>query len=677
MSDSGVLKTGFLGSVVWPDATGNPTTDQANVEASVAACFAGNRRGLVGKGTYVLSRGFVPAPGTFGNYTSGAGLDLVLDGQGAYQTIFQMENIDGFGSSGLVTYGGGGHNPQMARCIFTDIGWDGNNQTALINGAQVLAATGTLTVEPLANLQWWPTSGRINLTTSDGTAQLILTGPPTSTTFPYTLTGGVGTVGATIADQTPVSAQVDCALLGMYPADQSGNNGTVNGDQVLAASGTLTVASNAKFADYGASGVLCTKDNANNHVLLTYSNVTATTFTYTLIDGTIGNTVANGTLVSQIGPVSRPHILTRCRYFRPEGFGCKTFGYEHFQCMWDQCGQPNSPIHQDNNSGGVYAYMAAYGCFWKSSAGNIVDMVGGIAAGVVGATPVKCILQGNKTLPADQGNNSTGGQIAMGIYGLGVGSSIVGNDLYATVSLGGLGYDTGTALRANNTVALNNFGPNFDVANGGISKANGDVWFGNTSADQAGMDVDPFTTAPTAPVMQGLLGWTGDPMNPQSNVVTTSGFVWLSKVPWPVTAAVTNILVMVNTAGSGLTAAENLLAIYSSAGALLASTGDQTTNFESAAGSVITAALTGGPVTIPADPNGFVWVGMLQNGTTPMKPAGYSGPVGAQAGITNLGLTAAKSRGGTSDAGGAHAALPGNITPANIQQGKQFWAALS
>lgn len=147
------------------------------------------------------------------------------------------------------------------------------------------------------------------------------------------------------------------------------------------------------------------------------------------------------------------------------------------------------------------------------------------------------------------------------------------------------------------------------------------------------------------PDLHGLLGWTFDPANCSNvNALTpTSGTRYFFKVPWKVTKSVTSIVAYIGTAGVTLTAGQSALGIVSSAGVLLASTGDLSAAFVSA-GAVV-APLAGGPVSIPADASGFVWVELITVGTTTPKFAGIS--VVGVAALTNVNLVAATARVGT------------------------------
>lgn len=129
----------------------------------------------------------------------------------------------------------------------------------------------------------------------------------------------------------------------------------------------------------------------------------------------------------------------------------------------------------------------------------------------------------------------------------------------------------------------------------------------------------------------GLLTWTHDPAtlrNTGDDVV--SGTVYLSKVKIVSNdTVVSNILYSVVTAGVGLTATQNLVGLYDSSGALLATSTDQTTNFGSVG--LKTAAIT--PQTLSV---GNYYVAILSNyvTTSPQFATGAGGSTSPNAGLT-------------------------------------------
>lgn len=162
----------------------------------------------------------------------------------------------------------------------------------------------------------------------------------------------------------------------------------------------------------------------------------------------------------------------------------------------------------------------------------------------------------------------------------------------------------------------------------------GDVLRGYDGSDV--VDVGPVKgNWPRPDLLSGALSWTQDP-SLCFTVLTqqATGKLWVARMPWARRATVTNIVYRTTTAGSGLTAGQNLLALYTSAGALIANstTPDQTTNFQATAGN-FTATLSSPPV-VPPDPNGYIYAAILSNGTT--RPV-FVGPGGAAATV-NMGI---------------------------------------
>jgi hypothetical protein len=129
----------------------------------------------------------------------------------------------------------------------------------------------------------------------------------------------------------------------------------------------------------------------------------------------------------------------------------------------------------------------------------------------------------------------------------------------------------------------------------------------------------------------------------------------------------TNIRYWITAAGGTLTAAQNFVGLYNSAGTKLAASADQTTNFGTTG--LIDAAMVSGPITVTPP---FVWVAVLTNGTTGpsfLKAANQTAP------WANGKLAVASSAYGTILSG--QTSLPASITPGSIAQASQeYWAAI-
>lgn len=174
----------------------------------------------------------------------------------------------------------------------------------------------------------------------------------------------------------------------------------------------------------------------------------------------------------------------------------------------------------------------------------------------------------------------------------------------------------------------------------------------------------------------GWLGWAYDPgYITNQSLLPAAGAPVLTRVNVRSQISVTNVILNVAVAGATLTAGQNFCGLYAgqtaggfTAGQLVGTSADQSANW--AGTGLFTAALTGGPFTLPA---GFYWVAMLFNGTT--SPS-FSRMANVVAGVVNGTLPVASSRYGTQ--GTAQTTLPASVTPGSIvQQGISFWAALS
>lgn len=185
-----------------------------------------------------------------------------------------------------------------------------------------------------------------------------------------------------------------------------------------------------------------------------------------------------------------------------------------------------------------------------------------------------------------------------------------------------------------------------------------------TAAPQQGLGADSL----------GMLAYNYDPVAVNGGAGMISGSVYLCKVPWPATKTVTNVCTLISTGGATLTAAQNLMGIYSSAGVLLATTVDQsvawlTNGFNQ-------AALTA-PTSIPGGAGQYIYVAIMFNGTTApqiCKPVNNN----LTGGSTNNGnLSAANLRWGTIATG--RTTLPASVTMSSLAAGTAgaFFAGVS
>jgi hypothetical protein len=131
----------------------------------------------------------------------------------------------------------------------------------------------------------------------------------------------------------------------------------------------------------------------------------------------------------------------------------------------------------------------------------------------------------------------------------------------------------------------------------------------------------------------------------------TAGVLYVARLFVPQERTLSTIWYSLATSGATLTAGQNLIGVYDATGALIAQTGDQSTNFAAAAGDK-SAALTA-PVTVPA--GSYLHIGVLWNGTTSPQFRGINGTS-----FPNTALTAAaQSRYATGGTG--QTALPSTL----------------
>ncbi len=169
---------------------------------------------------------------------------------------------------------------------------------------------------------------------------------------------------------------------------------------------------------------------------------------------------------------------------------------------------------------------------------------------------------------------------------------------------------------------------------------------------------------------QNLAAWTFDPALALSSTGPLAGALVLSRLQIRTGRTLGNVWLAVSTAGVALTAGQNLAGLYSSTGALVAVTADQSTAWASTG--VKTA-----PFVLPyAATPGAYWVGILSNATTSTPSFARSG-AGAVSGVSSAGLAATAARFGSY--GSAQTALPGQLTLASITIATNgtFWAGVS
>ncbi|MFR0354177.1 hypothetical protein [Streptomyces sediminimaris] len=193
----------------------------------------------------------------------------------------------------------------------------------------------------------------------------------------------------------------------------------------------------------------------------------------------------------------------------------------------------------------------------------------------------------------------------------------------------------------------------------------------DTGTLQAGLQRYPRTdtSGPLwTPADHGLLSWTQDPATLGAGTDTmTAGVLYLLAVKVADPTVVTNVHIGVGEAGSGLTAGQNRVGLYDSAGTLLSGSADQSATFASAGHHAI--ALSSAQTLDP----GVYYVAVLANGSTPpqlVRGHSYSSST------LNAGLTAATAR--FLSSGSGQTALPASVALASGDTDYVArWAALS
>jgi hypothetical protein len=179
----------------------------------------------------------------------------------------------------------------------------------------------------------------------------------------------------------------------------------------------------------------------------------------------------------------------------------------------------------------------------------------------------------------------------------------------------------------------------------------------------------PFWT----PLDSGSLAWNFDPalLVGAGTPLGTTGQTNLCRINVRRGITVTNVVVFLNSNGSGLTASQSFVGLFDSTGALIGSSADQSTNWGAGAPKLVTAALVGGPYPLAA---GFYWVGILSNWT--VTAPGFGRAQNFNATIANFGVgTAATARFATRSGTGTSLA---SFTPsASTVSGAAFWVALT
>ncbi|AXH66314.1 hypothetical protein SEA_SATIS_155 [Streptomyces phage Satis] len=170
------------------------------------------------------------------------------------------------------------------------------------------------------------------------------------------------------------------------------------------------------------------------------------------------------------------------------------------------------------------------------------------------------------------------------------------------------------------------------------------------------------------PAAHGITAWCYDPAVAVNATQVSNGVLYLVRLNIPAAVNLTKIYWWVGNQGSGPTAGQNEVGLYSSAGALLAAT-----NVDSAISSAGLKTTTIASQALAA--GSFCWVGMVFNASGTPTLTRSSGWTGVEV-AANLGLGASAYRFAINGSG--RTALPGSITPGS-NTGTDFagpWAAV-
>jgi len=175
-----------------------------------------------------------------------------------------------------------------------------------------------------------------------------------------------------------------------------------------------------------------------------------------------------------------------------------------------------------------------------------------------------------------------------------------------------------------------------------------------------------------APRHHGLKAWNYDPGTTSSSSANVSGTIYAQKIYLPEDMPITNIVLVIGTAGATLTSGQSLVGLYSQTGTQIGVSADQSANWTSSG--VKTIALTSGPFSVSGGPDNYCYVLVMCNGTTPAAFTRASANFNAG----NVGLAAADGfRFGVQ--GTSQTALPSSFTVSSLTTTNAlcFWVGLS
>lgn len=221
-----------------------------------------------------------------------------------------------------------------------------------------------------------------------------------------------------------------------------------------------------------------------------------------------------------------------------------------------------------------------------------------------------------------------------------------------------------------NASSISANGSSISTLQGQMSTANGNISALQSSDSTQSTNITALQgltdTIDWKPSDHGLLGWTQDPAGCSTVATLSAGTIYLSKVVLRKAATVSSIWIALTSAGSGLTAGQNLAGLYDSSGNRLAVSADQSSSWTTASSKQISIA----PQSLAA---GSYYVAVLANGTT--VPQTMRGGSASGTGLNvALALTAARFL----DFGTGQTSLPSTITLSSASLNSSArWAAIS
>lgn len=216
--------------------------------------------------------------------------------------------------------------------------------------------------------------------------------------------------------------------------------------------------------------------------------------------------------------------------------------------------------------------------------------------------------------------------------------------------------------------------------NGSIGSTIMNAWpnSGSTSYNQfdlintSGFSINgvPLPGATYQPSDLSFAAWAYDPVCTLNTSPTTSGTIYLAQVKLRYPTTLTKLSIGVATAASGVTANQNFLGLYNSAGTRVAQTAAGAIDTALASSGILTASLSSSYAAAP----GTYWVAFVNNATTPATLGRGSG---ISLSVSNGGASSGNYRFAVN--GTAATALPATITPgSNTAAGAiTLWAAAS